>query len=112
MQFQDWEPVIIKGNKKEKDKDKEKKPFNPPGTKIFNKLDSEDIVSIENVNIQNSKEILQKRNLSGITQKELAQKLNLPVSIISQYESGAAPKHKGLHNKIIKLLDNIIKTKS
>lgn len=115
---QDWTEVKIGGGRVSYDKNKKNvitqnktNTQNQPGTKTFQKLDSEDIYVAPKIDKNVSLDVQTKRNLCCLTQKELATQLNLPVNIINEIESGKSSQNKGLINRINKFLDNKIKKK-
>lgn len=114
MDCQDWNEVKIGGGKISYDINKKTelqhiKKENQPGTKLFKKLDSEEIYVPPKIDKTISQDIQFKRNKCKLTQKELATSFNIRVNIINEIESGKFTENKILINKINKFLDNKIK---
>lgn len=115
MDCQDWTEVKIGGGKVSYDPNKKNITLQPinkqnqPGTKLFKKLDSEEIYVAPKIDKTISQDIQNKRNKCKLTQKELANALNIQTNIINDIESGKSTQNKGIINKINKFLDNKIK---
>jgi len=63
---------------------------NPPGTKEFRILDSEDPPAPKKIDNSTAKTIQQARDARGMTRKDLAKALNIQTSVIADYECGKA----------------------
>ena len=101
MDHQDWNPVIFKKTEKRTHIDKK--------SKSIKKLedDENDDFSHKKVTLELKLAIQQARNARKITQKQLATQMNLPVSIIINYENGKAIPN----NRFIANLEKILGTK-
>lgn len=114
MDNQDWTEVKIGGGKVSYDPNKNNiilppiNKQNQPGTKLFNKLDSEEIFVPPKIDKVVSQDIQFKRNKCKLTQKELANSFNIQANIINDIESGKSKQNKALINRINKFLDNKI----
>lgn len=109
---QDWKPVIIKKKPKSK-KEALKKGYGVTTKKknvsnkikknnISNDMDEQPKLKKINVNLRN---IMQKaRTDLNLKQKDFAQRLNLPISIVKNYESGKAIPSSHILNKMSKVL--------
>ena len=84
MEHQDWKPIVFKKTEKHKHIDKK--------SKSVTKLEDEenDDFSHKKVTLELKIAIQQARNARKMTQKQLATQMNLPVSIIMNYENGKA----------------------
>lgn len=93
MNHQDWNPVVFKKTEKRTHIDKK--------SKTVKKLeDSEnDDFSHKKVTLDLKLSIQRARNARKLTQKQLATQMNLPVSIIMNYENGKAiPNNRFISN--------------
>lgn len=103
FEHQDWEPTIIKS--KENNKQQYYQKQNAPGTKEFQELNGDDIPVLNKISKQQQQLLLQGRQAKGITRKQLAASINIPESIVSDYENGKVQKfNKGIYNKMIRFL--------
>jgi len=107
MDYQNWEPVVIYGNKNNNSNSNSNSTQNYSGTNVLKKLENDEISTLPKIDFNISKELIKKRNLVNITQKQLAQALNLPINIISELENGKSSINKGLVNKINRYLDKL-----
>ena len=105
---QDWKPVIFMKNKTKKNNNKtksvtaKKKKYNKPKKEIVN--DNSENLKLKKINL-NLRIIIQKaRTDLNLTQKDFAQRLNLPISIVKNYESGKAIPSSHILNKMSKVL--------
>lgn len=83
-----------------------KKPVhqNPTGTKLFRKLNEDDIPILDKISVKECQELQSMRNRIKLTQPELAKKLNYPESVIKHFEAGKPPFNIGQYKKIYKFL--------
>lgn len=102
MEHQDWKTVICsKSNRSQNTKPRQ----NAPGTAKFHALNSEDPPAPKKVS-HNVRMAIQKGRCSKkMTQKDLAVRLNMPVTTISDYESGKAIPNRQVLCRIAKVLD-------
>lgn len=96
MNDQDWETIFIT-----KEKDKPVQPQTGPKPPI----DTHQAEPLPKVTVELKTAIQQARLAKKISQKDLAQKLNIPVSIIIEYEKGTAVPNNGFIAKLEKTLE-------
>ena len=113
--FQDWDTVVLRGNKNNKD-------YCPPGyTKMTvekygagknknnenysKKIDDEDAPPQETVSRKFSVVMQQKRLQMKMNQKDPAMKINQRVDIIQSYENGKAIPTPSVRNSIMRVLN-------
>jgi putative transcription factor len=94
---QDWENITWT-------KPKQNKENKPKPNKKFNLLDSEDPPPPQKCTLEIRKKIMQGRNIKKWTQKQLADKLNVPASVINNYENGKEKPTNQHIQKLSKLL--------
>jgi ribosome-binding protein aMBF1 (putative translation factor) len=92
---QDWVTVLMT-------KTKEKKPMPTPQKP---QIDTHQAEPLPKVTVELKKEIQQARLLNKLSQKDLAQKMNIPVSVIIDYEKGTAIPDNSFIAKLEKILD-------
>ena len=107
LDHQDWNTIVIH-NKSKKDKDNKKTNLSESQLKEkkINKQVDNDELKHKKVTIDIRNNIQQKRCEVNLTQKQLAQKANLPISVISDIESGKGiynPQHINKLKRILKL---------
>lgn len=121
-QFQDWNPLIIGNNNKNKKKEDPlnlkhregqsvetlKKNKIKENSSILNKLENDEIIKIETIPLDVSKKIQQARTALKMTRKDLAQKLNVKENIIIDLENAKYKFDKQLIRKIEKILNHPI----
>jgi putative transcription factor len=96
MSFQDWEKVFMTNNKDKNEKIVTKqKPI----------VDTHQAEPLPKITVELKTAIQQARLAKKISQKDLAQKLNLPVSIIIDYEKGSAIPNNSFIAKLEKTLE-------
>ena len=83
VNFQDWEPVVFKKAKEQKQINTQ----NQPGFKEYIKLVEDDIPKLNKITREYAQAIVDGRKALNITQKELAQKLCVKDNIIKEYEN-------------------------
>jgi ribosome-binding protein aMBF1 (putative translation factor) len=81
--FQDWEPVVLKKAKAQKQITTQ----NQPGFKEYIKLVEDDIPKLNKITREYAQAIVDGRKALNITQKELAQKMCVKDNIIKEYEN-------------------------
>ena len=101
MDHQDWKPVVFKKNIKPVHVDRKAKTVQ----KIED--DSNDDFSHQKIPLELKLSIQQARNARKMTQKQLATQMNLPVSMIINYENGKAIPN----NRFIANLERVLQTK-
>lgn len=84
VNYQDWEPVVLKNKSKEQ---KHQNVPNQPGHKEFVRLIEDDIPKLNKITREYAQAIIDGRKALNITQKELAQKLCIKDNIIKEYEN-------------------------
>lgn len=84
VNYQDWEPVVLKNKSKEQ---KHQNTPNQPGYKEFVRLVEDDIPKLNKITREYAQAIIDGRKALNITQKELAQKLCIKDNIIKEYEN-------------------------
>lgn len=95
MSFQDWDKVFMT-----KSKDKPVQPTNPKPV-----IDTHQAEPLPKITTELKTAIQQARLAKKMSQKDLAQKLNLPISIINDYEKGTAVPNNGFIAKLEKTLE-------
>lgn len=81
---------------------------NAPGTKERQKLEGNEIVSLDKIKKQDGIKLNQLRNQKGISQVDLAKKLNIEKSLVQKYEDGSIPKFvQRTYNTMIRILENM-----
>jgi ribosome-binding protein aMBF1 (putative translation factor) len=88
-EHQDWTPVVI--HNKSNSKTSNKTHQNPAGTKERQRLESDEIYTLNKMTAGQAKILRDARCAKGITQKDFAKKISKDVSIIQQYENGSVP---------------------
>ena len=96
MSNQDWETVFMTKNK---DKPEQKQTGPKP------EVDTHQAEPLPKVSVELKTAIQQGRLIKKLSQKDLAQKLNLPVSIIIDYEKGTAIPNNSFIAKLEKILE-------
>ena len=107
MNFQDWEPVVIRSNnaKKAQQSQQAQQTAKPMGNKEFQRLENEDIPKLNKITREQSQAISTARNAQGLSQKMLAQKLRIPETTIKEYENcSVANFSPPLYKRILKEL--------
>lgn len=100
---QDWTPVVIRNANAAKNAKKQKQ--NAPGTKEYQKLIQPEIEKLDKITPELQNKLRNARNAKGLTQPDLARLLNIPVSIIRDYENGTIAKfEKTFYNKLMRRL--------
>ena len=101
MEHQDWNPVVFK-------KQVKKKQVNLKSQSV-KKLedDANDDFAHKKITLDLKLAIQQARNSRQMTQKQLANQMNLPVSMIINYENGKAIPN----NRFISNLERVLQTK-
>lgn len=105
-EHQDWKPVVIRSSQKAK-KDKKTAPNlqNAPGTREFLKLNDDDIPTLNKMTKDKATDMIQARNAKNMSQQDLAKRLNMPLSIIKEYENCNVKNfNKGIYKKIMNCL--------
>lgn len=95
MSFQDWEKVFMTNTK-----DKPVQPSNPKPV-----IDTHQSEPFPKISTELKTAIQQARLAKKMSQKDLAQKLNLPISIIIDYEKGTAIPNNSFISKLEKTLN-------
>jgi len=85
VNFQDWEPVVLKN--KNKEQKIQQNTQNQPGFKEYIKLVEDDIPKLNKIPREYAQAIIDGRKALNINQKELAQKLCIKDNIIKEYEN-------------------------
>jgi ribosome-binding protein aMBF1 (putative translation factor) len=85
VNFQDWEPVVLKN--KTKEQKQQHNTQNQPGFKEYIRLIEDDIPKLNKITREHAQVIIDGRKVLNITQKELAQKLCIKDNIIKEYEN-------------------------
>ena len=85
VNFQDWEPVILKNSKSKAQK--QNNTPNQAGHKEYIKLLEDDIPTLNKITREYAQAIVDGRKALNITQKELAQKMCIKDNIIKEYEN-------------------------
>jgi ribosome-binding protein aMBF1 (putative translation factor) len=85
VNFQDWEPVVLKN--KTKEQKQQYNTQNQPGFKEYIRLIEDDIPKLNKITRECAQVIIDGRKALNITQKELAQKLCIKDNIIKEYEN-------------------------
>jgi ribosome-binding protein aMBF1 (putative translation factor) len=83
VNYQDWEPVVLKKNKEQKRENVQ----NHAGFKEFVRLVEDDIPKLNKITREYAQAIIDGRKALNITQKELAQKLCIKDNVIKEYEN-------------------------
>jgi ribosome-binding protein aMBF1 (putative translation factor) len=104
VNFQDWEPVVLKSNNKSvKNVIKQ---ANPQGFKDYIKLVEEDIPKLPKMTREYAQAITTGRNALGLNQKQLAQKLAVKDNIIKEYENCTVVNFNlGFYKRILKAVN-------
>lgn len=102
-EHQDWKPVVIRSTQKAKNEKKVVPNLqNAPGTREFKKLNEDDIPILNKMTNDKAKDMIQARNAQKMSQQDLAKKLNMPLSIIKEYENATVKNfNKGIYKKIM-----------
>jgi ribosome-binding protein aMBF1 (putative translation factor) len=85
VNFQDWEPVVLKNSKSKAQK--QNNTPNQAGHKEYIKLLEDDIPTLNKITREYAQAIVDGRKALNITQKELAQKMCIKDNIIKEYEN-------------------------
>jgi ribosome-binding protein aMBF1 (putative translation factor) len=85
VNFQDWEPVVLKNSKTKAQK--QNNTPNQAGHKEYIKLLEDDIPVLNKITREYAQAIVDGRKALNITQKELAQKMCIKDNIIKEYEN-------------------------
>ena len=85
VNFQDWEPVVLKN--KTKEQKTQQNTQNQPGFKEYIRLVEDDIPKLNKISREYAQAIIDGRKALNINQKELAQKLCVKDNIIKEYEN-------------------------
>jgi len=85
VNFQDWEPVVLKN--KTKEQKTQQNTQNQPGFKEYIRLVEDDIPKLNKISREYAQAIIDGRKAHNINQKELAQKLCIKDNIIKEYEN-------------------------
>ena len=85
VNFQDWEPVILKNSKS--NAQKQNNTPNQAGHKEYIKLLEDDIPTLNKITREYAQAIVDGRKALNITQKDLAQKMCIKDNIIKEYEN-------------------------
>jgi ribosome-binding protein aMBF1 (putative translation factor) len=103
MNQQDWKPVVFVKSESRKRAESRKvqvTKHNAPGTSKLRTLDEDDFSANNTVNHSLRLSVQKTRTSLGMTQKQLASVLNVPVSIISEYESGKTKPSPSIMSKL------------
>ncbi len=85
VNFQDWEPVVLKNSKSKAQK--QNNTPNQAGHKEYIKLIEDDIPTLNKITREYAQAIVDGRKALNITQKDLAQKMCIKDNIIKEYEN-------------------------
>lgn len=85
VNFQDWEPVVLKNSKSKAQK--QNNTPNQAGHKEYIKLIEDDIPTLNKITREYAQVIVDGRKALNITQKDLAQKMCIKDNIIKEYEN-------------------------
>ena len=85
VNFQDWEPVVLKN--KTKEQKTQQNTQNQRGFKEYIRLVEDDIPKLNKISREYAQAIIDGRKALNINQKELAQKLCIKDNIIKEYEN-------------------------